>query len=294
MAESRLEHIEGSAWFVPGPTNIGMVLLEDGVWLIDSGNDKDAGRKILKIIKEQGWTLTGIINTHSNADHIGANSYLQNQTGCSIVAHQTEAAFIADPHLEADFLYGGYAYRELRNKFFEAKSSEVTSYISPDNNIGPINFIPLPGHFFGMTGILIDNGVFFLGDALAGEHVLDKYSIPFIYDVIAYRKSIQTIAETEARFFIPSHGEITENIGPLAGLNLRRVDEIISCLNDMLTDRLVFDSILKKVCDRFSVSLDYAQYVLVGSTIRSFLSYLHNEEIIDFIFEDNSMYWQRK
>ena len=44
---------------------------DDDVWLIDSGNDKDAGRKVQKILEAQGWKLTAIINTLSNAGRHG-------------------------------------------------------------------------------------------------------------------------------------------------------------------------------------------------------------------------------
>ena len=59
-------------YYIQNPTNIGIYKINDtDVYIIDSGNDKDAGKKILKITDEQGWNVKGIITTHSNADHIG-------------------------------------------------------------------------------------------------------------------------------------------------------------------------------------------------------------------------------
>ena len=37
-------------------------------------------------MEREGWSLHAIINTHSNADHIGGNKYLMQQTGCRIYA----------------------------------------------------------------------------------------------------------------------------------------------------------------------------------------------------------------
>lgn len=69
--------ITEQSYYIQSPVRIGLVRLDgQNVCLIDSGNDKDAGRKVRKILDERGWRLTAIYNTHSNADHIGGNRYL--------------------------------------------------------------------------------------------------------------------------------------------------------------------------------------------------------------------------
>ena len=120
-------------YYIKNPTNIGVYKInENEVFLIDSGNDKDAGKKILKIIDEQGWTVKGIITTHSNADHIGGNKIIQDRTGCKIYATSIEKSFTENPILETSFLYGGYPFKDLRNKFLCAKESNVELI---DNNL---------------------------------------------------------------------------------------------------------------------------------------------------------------
>ena len=82
-------------YYIKNPTNIGIFKLdEENVCIIDSGNDKDAGKKILKIIDEQGWKVKVIINTHSNADHIGGNKVIQDRTNCEILSYGIEKSFI--------------------------------------------------------------------------------------------------------------------------------------------------------------------------------------------------------
>ena len=95
-----LHQVGEKSYYIDCPAKIGLYRINDAeVYLIDSGNDKDAGRKIRRILNENGWSLKGIINTHSNADHIGGNQYLQQQTGCKIFANGVEAAFTKYPVL---------------------------------------------------------------------------------------------------------------------------------------------------------------------------------------------------
>lgn len=98
---------------------------DEDVYLVDSGNDKDAGRKVRQILDRNGWQLKNILNTHSNADHIGGNQYLQRQTACKIFANGIERDFTRHPILEPSFLYGGYPCRELRHKFLLAQESSI-------------------------------------------------------------------------------------------------------------------------------------------------------------------------
>ena len=97
-----------NSYYIQSPAKIGLVRLDgERVCLIDSGNDKDAGRKVRQLLDTKGWKLTAIYNTHSNADHIGGNKYLQGQTRCRIYAPGIERAFTQYPVLEPSFLYGG-------------------------------------------------------------------------------------------------------------------------------------------------------------------------------------------
>ncbi len=291
MDNAALVQIAGNTWLLPGPTNVGLSIDGSSAILIDSGNDKDAGRKMLKLLAEKAWTLKAIINTHSNADHIGANGYLQTATGCEIWATAGESALIENPALESSLLWGGYPFRELRSKFFEAKPSKVTRLIGRDRFDGNFTFIPLPGHFIDMTGILTGDGVFFLGDSLFGEKILEKYPIPFIYDIKAFTRSLDALSSVDAAWFVPSHGEVGSSIGRLAAINRGRVEDIVATILGLLGKPLAFEELLAETASAYGIGLDYAQYALAGSTIRSFLSYLKDSGKAQFRFEGNRMLW---
>ena len=170
-------------YYIKSPANIGLVRLEgQEVCLIDSGSDKDAGRKVRQILDGNGWTLKAIYNTHAHADHIGGNRYLQGQTGCRIYAPGIDCAFTRHPILEPSLLYGGYPPKDLRHKFLMAQDSGaevLTAEALPEG----FESIPLPGHFFDMVGFRTADDVVFLADCLSSREILEKYQVGFIYDV---------------------------------------------------------------------------------------------------------------
>ncbi len=287
-----MKQLGESTWVQEGPANIGFIVTDGSAVLIDSGNDKDAGRKINKLVKEQGWTVRAVLNTHSNADHIGGNDYFQRNMDCGIWTPPVEKAFTEHPELESAFLWGGFAPRDLRSKFFRAKPSGVTLTVNEGESIsGAGRVISLPGHFFNMAGIHTPDDVLFLADCLFGEEILGKYGIPFIYDVESYVETIKRVREMEARWFVPSHGPVVSDIKPMADLNLEYVERVRSALLEVLEQECVFEEILKQICDAFGMNLNTGQYALVGSTIRSFLTWLHDRKEADFAFKENRMLW---
>ena len=279
-------------YYIKNPTNIGIYKIdEENIFLIDTGNDKEAGRKILKIINEQGWNIQGIINTHSNADHIGGNKFIQDRTNCNIYSYNIEKSFTEYPILESSFLYGGYPFKELRNKFLLAKNSTV---INIDDNLPDgLEYFPLKGHFFDMIGIKTSDNILFLADSLFSEETITKYHLFFIYDVKEFLNTLEKLKDMKAKLFIPSHCEATTNIDLLIEINRNKVNEIAETIYSLCKVEMTFEEILKCIFDRYSLTMNMNQYVLVGSTIKSYLSYLHDENKISYEFKDNKMIWKQ-
>jgi hypothetical protein len=44
----------------------------------------------------------------------------------------------------------------------------------------------------------------------------------------------------------------------------------------------------------YELDMNFEQYVLVGSTVRSYLSWLKDNDRVSARFEDNTLIWERK
>lgn len=285
--------VTDNCYYVESPAKIGIVKVKDDeVILIDSGNDKDAGKKVKKILDANCWKLKAIYNTHSNADHIGGNKYLQTQTGCKIYAPGIESDFINHPILEPAFLYGGNPPKELMHKFILAQESNC-ELLTSDNLPNGFELIPLPGHFFDMVGFRTPDNVMFIADCLSNKATLDKYKIGFIYDIEAYILTLEKIKTMTAKIFIPSHAAPCESITELADYNIKTVNEIANRITEICSTPLCFEQILKELFDYYDLTLTFEQYALVGSTVKSYLTYLKNNGRLESVFEDNMLLWSR-
>ena len=280
-------------YYIESPAKIGLVRLTDtDVCLIDSGNDKDAGRKVRQLLEANGWRLVAIYNTHSNADHIGGNKYLQSQTGCKVYAPGIECDFTRHPVLEPAFLYGGYPPKDLRHKFLLAQESDAQPLTA---DVLPQGFerLELPGHFFDMVGFRTPDNTVYLADCLSSQETLDKYQIGFIYDVAAYLETLERVKTMTATTFVPAHADVTADIAPLAQYNMDKVHEIGDQIVALCQTPLTFEKVLQKLFAHYGLTMTFEQYALVGSTVRSYLSWLKDTGRLSVEITDHMLYWKK-
>ncbi len=286
-----LVQVSEQSYYIQSPAKIGLVRLnERDVCLIDSGNDKDAGRKVRQHLDANGWNLAAIYNTHSHADHIGGNKYLQAQTGCPVYAPGIECAFTRHPILEPSFLYGGFPGKDLRHKFLLAQESEAQE-LTPEALPKGFEMIPLPGHSFDMVGFRTPDDVVYLADCLSSKETLDKYQIGFIYDVGAYLDTLEKVKSLRAATFVPAHAPAAESVADLAQYNIDKVHEVADRIVAICQEPLCFEAILQRLFTEYGLTMNFEQYVLVGSTVRSYLAWLKETGRLGCVFEDGMLLW---
>jgi glyoxylase-like metal-dependent hydrolase (beta-lactamase superfamily II) len=236
--------------------------------------------------------LKAVINTHSNADHTGGNRYLQQTYGCPVFSSGIEAALSRYPVLEPAFLYGGFPPEELRHKFFLAEASDAKETADPAFP-AELRVVDLPGHFFGHIGVKSPDGTVYIGDSVSGAAVLEKYRITFIYDVAAYLDTLSALENMEADLFVPAHAAAAADIKPLVELNRKQIFEIAERITAFCgSEPAGFETLLQKLFDFYGLSLNFEQYALAGSTVKSYLSWLKSRGTVTAEFAGNRLLWR--
>ncbi len=282
--------------YIPGAVNIGVLRNGDRCALIDTGLDKDSGRKIRKVLEAEGLKLEAIINTHSHADHFGGNDYLARNLKAEVYAPSIESGIIQNPILEPIYLFhGATPIRNLRNKFVLAKPSPVDHIIGPGRLevIGlEVEIIPLPGHCFNQVGVLVDN-VLFCADTVFSERVIDKYRVPVVQDVKSHLETLERMNGMEHDMFIPAHTKPVEDIKELVAKNIDTTQGIIDDIKGLLDEPKTTEGLMSELCTGYGLDLTVVQhYYLIHMTVMAYLGYLYDEKQVDIEMEGNLLRWK--
>ena len=188
-------------------------------------------------------------------------------------------------------MYGGFPPKDLRHKFLMAQESKA-EYLTQDNLPDGMEMISLPGHFFDMAGFRTKDDVIYLADCLSSKETLAKYQIGFIYDVAAYLDTLDMVKGLKAAMFVPAHAEAADNIEELAQINIDKVWEIADKITAICKEPVCFEAVLQKLFQDYGLAMNFEQYVLVGSTVRSYLSWLKDTGRLEVIFENGQLLWR--
>ncbi|MDR2179571.1 MAG: MBL fold metallo-hydrolase [Synergistaceae bacterium] len=297
-------------WYIPGRVNVGYYEENGQGYLIDSGLDDDQGRKILKLLgEERKVPLRAIVNTHSNADHVGANAFIQKRTDCEVWTTRIEGILTERTTLEPLLLWSAWPFKGIRGKFIEAKPSKVT-FIDQPMAIGDprlaneypirdteLTAVPLPGHYLDMIGVRTPDGVFFLADALFDPTVLEKYRFCVMLDVAGAHKTLDMIVNAKARWFVPCHAPVTQDVGELVRQNKEGLNWVTEAVDGALAnaDRpLTREEILSRIGVANKMEMDAAHLLLNLSCVAAHLTYLSELDRVEPLVQDCFLLWKRK
>lgn len=260
-------------YYMDCPSKVGFYVVGSDAYMIDACSDESAARKARQILERNGWDLKKIFLTHSHADHIGGAAFLSSRTGCEIFMAGTEREFCVNTLLELSLLFGSAPPKISRNKFFMAPPSD-TKLLTQEDLPGGLEMIHLPGHSPSMTGYRTQDGTVFLADLLSSPSTLEKYGLGYTYDIGQHLASLDEAGHITGKLFVSAHADTLDDIGELASLNRKSVLDAAELIASFTSAPASFEEILSKVFETYSLKMDLGQYMLIGSTVKAYLSYL--------------------
>jgi len=290
-----LIQIGENSWYIPGRVNVGYYEEAGKGYLIDTGLDDEYGRKLLNTIERRKTPLAAIINTHSNADHIGGNSFIQKRTGCKIWTTRFEALITLSPKIEPMFLWGAFPFSEIRNKFMEAKPS-IADVIPNEGAImdTKLTAVPLPGHFLDMIGVLTPDNVFFIADSLFDPVIINKYFFIVMIDIASAYNTFDLLEKSDAQWFVPCHSEPVKDVKPLVEANrnaVRNLSEEVLAACAVPRSR---EEILAELAAAHGIEMDASHFLLNQSSVASHLTWLSEKGLLEHFMDGFRLLWRKK
>jgi glyoxylase-like metal-dependent hydrolase (beta-lactamase superfamily II) len=292
-----LRHIVGGVHYLPGASNVGLIV-GDGqqAILVDTGPGQRSGRRVLRILEEQGLQLVAIFNTHCHGDHIGGNAYLVEHTGAKVYAPVADSVVLQYPVWGTMCMFGGAdPIAELSVPRFAAQPCAVDVLVTAGEMQMAgvtIQVVPLHGHTGTHTGYIVDD-VFFIGDILAGEAELANTAITYAYSTTRRLQSLKKLRDYSCAYYVLGHGEIERDIAALVERNIAQVMDVLGFIKGYLAgDCAEATEVLRAVCTHYGIKIRHLkQYFLLYPTLHSYLSHLSNNGEITHEIKGNRLLW---
>ncbi len=292
--------LAGSTYLLPGSPNTLLRLVEETgrVSVVDPGASSDRARDIEEAVKSIGGSPGPIILTHGHSDHVVTAKALGWRP---VYAPRYCIAFVESLWARRAIAYGGLV--SLKHIAHEPAEIQVDYWVMDRNPVPGFRAIWLPGHTPGHTGYVNDEDrIAYVGDAVFGEKVLERFGIPFAYDLKTFVETIEKRISklvSEGYTIVPSHGPVTEGGGAKALLeaNVRKVLELKELVLSILSEKpMTLDKLTVELTERVAKleELKPRSLLLNRVPVMSLLAWLEEEGRIEAAVSSEGVVWKVK
>lgn len=228
---------------------------EREVILLDSGYETPDREALQALLDREQLQVAAVIGTHIHTDHSGNHSYFQSK-GAEIVLPFVEAAvgqspltgklafFVCSPG-QVETLFGNMLVKADRVIFPQETEVSVCG--------ATFRIVNLPGHTAGHIGIITPDDVFYIGDALMSEDVLQNAKLPTSLSYAMDLESKRKLYDYPCDAYILAHKGVYEDITQLIDRNIASREEKVREIAGFLQEPMTVDELSQVVWRAFSV-----------------------------------------
>jgi hydroxyacylglutathione hydrolase len=226
------------------------------IGLIDAGPPQRTPGGLAKALEPfsvKPADIATVLLTHGHLDHVGGLPEIKTASSAQVVISKDDAFFLTDHNKAFDTFYaigdkmlsGKDDMSEVKKGFLMGAGPEYT----PDRIIADgevvdlgggveLKAVHMPGHSMGSMGYLIEkDGVMVCGDSIPCLGGPDG-AVPIIYDLFAYKKSIERLLTMSLSTLVFTHGYRGKRLPPSPVKTGSQIKEHLTDALEM-ADRLI-------------------------------------------------------